>query len=393
MLLSRPASRPFAPLAQLKGRYTALRREPAAAQRWQHPAAATPPVPSAAPAQQEAAQPQATQQATQQPAQQQQAAMFLVRNETPVPCTMSSGAFLEASPRGAPPHPDASSAPACKCAPQLSTVLPVHEVTRSPWSSVLPSRNQPAGAYTTARTVGGSAVFELGFHIDRLASSALLMMEADAQAAAAAAGGASGGPPPALPPAAAAVANPAQLRPRVLAAMRAAVRGYRAATGDASGELKLTVLVCWPGGTDHEVAADGLHAADDHEAPPQGCTPAAAAADVFVHVSPLPPRPAPPVKVVMRGAPRQNAAAKDSEWVRQRKALEVGLPAGVNEVRRVVREGPRAKVGLGAPAVQWCRVTQVLLWTVCDNRVCRAPWPWCSTPTHMQFRCPLLLPR
>ena len=124
MLLSRPASRPFAPLAQLTGRYAALRREPAAAQRWQHPAAATPPVPSAAPAQQEAAQPQATQQATQQPAQQQQAAMFLVRNETPVPCTMSSGAFLEASPRGAPPHPAASPAPACKCAPQLSTVLP-----------------------------------------------------------------------------------------------------------------------------------------------------------------------------------------------------------------------------------------------------------------------------
>ncbi len=175
-------------------------------------------------------------------------------------------------------------------------------------------------------------MFELGFHIDRLASSARLMMEADAQAAAAAAGSASGGPPPSLPPAAAAVANPAQLRPRVLAALRAAVRGYRASTGDASGELKLTVLVTWPGGTEHEVAEDGLHAADDSEAPPPGCTPAAAAADIFVHVSPLPPRPAPPVRVVMRGAPRQNAAAKDSEWVRQRKALEVGLPAGVNEV-------------------------------------------------------------
>lgn len=214
------------------------------------------------------------------------------------------------------------------------------------------------------------------------------MMEADAQAAAAAAGGASGGPPPALPPAAAAVANPAQLRPRVLAAMRAAVRGYRAATGDASGELKLTVLVCWPGGTDHEVAADGLHAADDHEAPPQGCTPAAAAADVFVHVSPLPPRPAPPVKVVMRGALRQNAAAKDSEWVRQRKALEVGLPAGVNEVRGE-RARPQSRGGLGVPAVQWCRgagVDCVTIECAAHSGLVAPPPPICSC--HALSCCP-----
>lgn len=33
-----------------------------------------------------------------------------------------------------------------------------------------------------------------------------------------------------------------------------------------------------------------------------------------------------------RGMPRQNARAKDSEWVRQRKAWEAGKPADVNEV-------------------------------------------------------------
>ena len=33
-----------------------------------------------------------------------------------------------------------------------------------------------------------------------------------------------------------------------------------------------------------------------------------------------------------RGAPRQNATAKDSEWVRTRQALEKDKPADVNEV-------------------------------------------------------------
>jgi hypothetical protein len=43
-----------------------------------------------------------------------------------------------------------------------------------------PARS-PAGAYTTVRTVGGDSVFELTFHIDRLASTAKLMMDADSQ--------------------------------------------------------------------------------------------------------------------------------------------------------------------------------------------------------------------
>ncbi len=36
--------------------------------------------------------------------------------------------------------------------------------------------------------------------------------------------------------------------------------------------------------------------------------------------------------VQVKGAPRSNALAKDSEWVRQRKALEASKPADVNEV-------------------------------------------------------------
>lgn len=53
---------------------------------------------------------------------------------------------------------------------------------------------------------------------------------------------------------------------------------------------------------------------------------------MLAHVAPLPSRPPPPIKAVVRGAPRSNAEAKDSEWVRQRAALEKDKPDDVNEV-------------------------------------------------------------
>lgn len=37
--------------------------------------------------------------------------------------------------------------------------------------------------------------------------------------------------------------------------------------------------------------------------------------DCLCHVGPLPPIPSPPIKVEVRGAPRHNAKAKDSQWV------------------------------------------------------------------------------
>lgn len=47
------------------------------------------------------------------------------------------------------------------------------------------------------------------------------------------------------------------------------------------------------------------------------------------------------VGMQLRGEPRMNAAAKDSEWVRQRQQLERSMPADVNEI---------ALVATGAPA-------------------------------------------
>lgn len=43
--------------------------------------------------------------------------------------------------------------------------------------------------------------------------------------------------------------------------------------------------------------------------------------------------------VVRRGMPRVNAKAKDSEWIRQRQALEAAKPADVNEVILVSQDG------------------------------------------------------
>jgi branched-subunit amino acid aminotransferase/4-amino-4-deoxychorismate lyase len=53
---------------------------------------------------------------------------------------------------------------------------------------------------------------------------------------------------------------------------------------------------------------------------------------LLTHVTPLPPRRPPPIRALVAGGPRENAAAKDSEWVRQRQALEASKPAGVEEI-------------------------------------------------------------
>eukprot|EP00271_Cylindrocystis_brebissonii_P022479 TRINITY_DN8669_c0_g1_i4.p1 TRINITY_DN8669_c0_g1~~TRINITY_DN8669_c0_g1_i4.p1 ORF type:complete len:383 (+),score=30.78 TRINITY_DN8669_c0_g1_i4:33-1151(+) len=107
------------------------------------------------------------------------------------------------------------------------------------------------GAYTTARTVNRTSVFEFEFHVARLVESATLMMASESS------------------------------KP------------------DLSSE-------------------------------PFACL--TATLELSIHLSPLPARPSPPVKVELRGHARSNAAAKDSEWVRQRKSLEDSKPSDVNEI-------------------------------------------------------------
>lgn len=166
--------------------------------------------------------------------------VVLVKNETPVPCTQTSGEFLSSAPRG---------------------------------------------AYTTGRTVDRNAIFEFEFHVQRLATSVKLMLEADGKSV-----------PTSLLP----VVEITTLRPQILASLRAAMRDYTA-----PGEIKLTVLITW-----------------DEEG----------GYDIFSHLVPLPALPRSPVKVMVKGAPRNNPAAKDTDWVRARKGLEDEKPADVNEI-------------------------------------------------------------
>lgn len=118
-----------------------------------------------------------------------------------------------------------------------------------------------------------------------------------------------------------AVVDVASLRPKVLLSIRSAVLGYRDLCGQQkiakqseanapnpnADELKITVLVTWNDQLDDEVL-------------------------VRTHVCLLGKRATPPIKAQVRGHPRNNAAAKDSEWVRQRKSLEDMKPDDVNEV-------------------------------------------------------------
>ncbi|TFJ83776.1 hypothetical protein NSK_004878 [Nannochloropsis salina CCMP1776] len=149
------------------------------------------------------------------------------------------------------------------------------------------------GAYTTARTVRGSKIFELDTHVKRLSETAMLMWPDQALLAN--------------------IVEPSRLRAVVMKALRVVIEHHRSRHKPLGGqafisqeELKLTILFVW-------------HTEDSM-------------LECLYHVSQLPLRPSPPIKVEVRGAPRSNAKAKDSGWVRDRKRLEFLKPVDTNEI-------------------------------------------------------------
>jgi thiol oxidase len=148
----------------------------------------------------------------------------------------------------------------------------------------------PRGAYTTARTVNVTSVFEFDTHVTRLAQSSALMRAADV----------TGGSPPSPS------LDVSALRQQLLDSIALGISDYRArnsGTGEVESpssvggaeELKITLLLTEGEGEEH---------------------------NIYCHVCQLPGVPTPPIKVEVRGEPRANALAKDSEWIRQRQALE-----------------------------------------------------------------------
>lgn len=158
-----------------------------------------------------------------------------------------------------------------------------------------PPKTQTKGAYTTARTVdGGRKIFRLSNHVQRLHDSARDLMAAEAGDAANAAADTPPlqAPPPPLP----------QLRAaaeRVMArAVRRVTRGRRGQQQEEEEEVKLTLLLTW--------GAVGSSSPSFR---------------LCCHAQALPPLPRPAVvRAVACGRPRANARAKDSAWVRERRA-------------------------------------------------------------------------
>jgi len=216
-------------------------------------------------------------------------------------------------------------------------------------------RALPRAAYTTARANGARRVFDFSGHVARTAASAAAMAAAEGSGA-----GAAG--------------DAAALRPLLGASMALAMRALRAHGAAAGAQppaaLKLTSVVLWgapraaeaahallpplaaggggallfdaraggggarawsrggaPAGALAAAARDGGGAAALAEAAAAGGAPL-----VVTHATALAPRRAPPVRLLVKGAPRAAAAAKDSEWVRARASLEAAAGADFEEV-------------------------------------------------------------
>lgn len=146
------------------------------------------------------------------------------------------------------------------------------------------------GAYTTARSVDQNAVFEFEAHVERLAQTTRLMMEKEDAAQDIIAEHDD-------------ILKVENLKPKLIESIGEGMSVFRQ-NNEEGQEMKITVLMTWENQS----------------------------YDIFTLVAPLGDRPVQPVKVEVGGKPRSNALAKDSEWTRQRRALEEQKPADVNEI-------------------------------------------------------------
>lgn len=206
----------------------------------------------------------------------------------------------------------------------------------------------PRAAYTTARTFGRTAVFEFDAHLSRLVQSSALM-----QAALGSEGSATHGPP-----------SRETLAPLLRSTLATAIRASDVPRGDDAtaaaaaessdpthnvGELKLTCILAWGAAVPTvQAALASLSAAADDPTPDAEAAPPLL---LVVHATPLAPRHLPPIRVLALGAPRSNAEAKDSEWVRARRGLEAMLAArGLEEA--ILSAAPATGGGGGLAALE-----------------------------------------
>ena len=170
------------------------------------------------------------------------------------------------------------------------------------------------GAYTTARTSQyGTAIFEWNAHVQRTVASIRSMMEDSAVATSSS-------------------SSTALLsllldddlftvRRRLDMVVGKAVLNYKQINNNnnddnsnsqkSQPELKITVLVGWKKKEKKDDQVDASSSDSNADM-----------VDIACHVTELPSLPTRPVRVEIRGTPRDNAAAKDSSWVTERLPLE-----------------------------------------------------------------------
>jgi branched-subunit amino acid aminotransferase/4-amino-4-deoxychorismate lyase len=188
----------------------------------------------------------------------------------------------------------------------------------------------PRGAYTTARSVGSRGVFEFETHVKRTAASCASLLKPSQQQQ------------QQFP----AIATEIGLRSRLATSMRLATQALRSqlvsiseSTGSSLPDVKLTCLLltdlsdinkcCTTTGllrtylgdiSDMDIDKRLLTSVTNEEGL------------IVLHATVLPTRRLPPIKCVVAGAPRTNALAKDSEWVRARTSLEATKKEDVEEI-------------------------------------------------------------
>lgn len=201
----------------------------------------------------------------------------------------------------------------------------------------------PRGAYTTARTVGKHGVFEFETHVKRTAASCASLIGQDLSKF--------GGKLPN-------VATEEGLRPRLAASMQLATMALRSQLKSFSSDANDVKLTCLILTNDVDIkqccSSSGVlrgHIIDNDDSTSLDSRLESAPINddhgqvlLILHATLLPSRRSPPVKVQIAGAPRDNALAKDSEWVRARTSLEAAKGEDVEEVLLSVAEKGRVRV-------------------------------------------------
>eukprot|EP01134_Creolimax_fragrantissima_P004350 CFRG4350T1 len=173
--------------------------------------------------------------------------------------------------------------------------------------------SSPTGAYTVGRTVDGNTVFEFDMQIQRMATSIYLMNKNRHEQIM---------NEPWHTTAMAEATNIMSLRSHVMNVLKNGLDYWKSTTCTNVPELKIILVIPFP-----------LLPASESD----GSTKLPFL--MTAYICPLSDIPKPPIKVHARVKARHNPNAKNSDWIRERKALTDKTPKDINEILLLSQEG------------------------------------------------------